>query len=289
MRGRNIAAMVLVGRRGFVMGMGGVAAGFALGRPSTTAGDLQIGVQSYTFRAFSLERMIEAMRSLGLSSVELWDGHLHPAKHSEADITAARAKLDAAGIKVSAYCVNLRPDASAELLDRSFRGAGLLGTSIMTTSTEKSIVPRLDAWCQKHEVTMGLHNHWLGDAWFKGDRAQNFEGPADWAEALAGRSKRIAINLDLGHFSAAGHDPVAFFREHHDRIVSLHVKDRDSNAGHTYRRFGHGATPIAEVLSAARDLGFRYAVNIEYELEEQDPTDGVRDSFAYMRRVLAAA
>ena len=70
----------------------------------------------------------------------------------------------------------------------------------------------------------------------------------------------------------AGHDPVAFFRQHHARIYNLHVKDRDGDAAHTYRRFGEGATPIEAVLKAARELRFRYAANIEWELDEQDPT-----------------
>jgi sugar phosphate isomerase/epimerase len=283
-------------RRAFARGALGAVAGLALGgrgaaqtigrlKPSVVGG-LQIGVQSFTYRKLSLDRMIESMRSVGLGSVELWTGHLDPEKHDEADFKAARGKLDAAGITVNAYCVNFRPDVSAELLDKAFKGAGLLGTSLMTTSTEKSVVPRLDEWCRKYGVTIGLHNHWLGDSWFKGDPKQNFEGPADYAEALAGRSKQVAINLDIGHFSAAGHDPVAFFREQHERIVSLHVKDRDKDAERTYRRFGHGATPIVDVLKLARRLKYRYPANLEYEMDEDDPTEGVRDSFEYVKRAL---
>ena len=174
--------MLPVTRRRFTLGLGGAAAALAFGRrgaaaeekkvPSAVVGGIRVGVQSYTFRAFSLERMIEAMRSVGLYSVELWTGHLDPAKHSEADFKATRAKLDTAGIGVSAYCVNFSPEeAKPDLLDRAFRGAALLGTKLMTSSTEKSVVPRLDEWCQKYGVTVGLHNHWLGDSWFKGDKA----------------------------------------------------------------------------------------------------------------------
>ncbi|HET7745711.1 MAG TPA: sugar phosphate isomerase/epimerase [Vicinamibacteria bacterium] len=281
-------------RRRFVTALSAGAAGLAL-RPAhadspplpSVFGGVAVGVQSYTFRKFDLDRMIAAMRAIGLTSVELWNGHLDPTKASEEDFRAVRRKLDAAGIKVSAYCANFPTAATDEHLDRAFRGAGLLGTDVMTSSVEKPIVPRLDAWCRKYRVRLGLHNHWLGDAWFKGDKTINFEGPADFLEALQGRSEYLAINLDIGHFSAAGHDPVAFFREHHRRIVSLHVKDRDRDAAHTYRRFGEGATPITEVLKLARELRFRYTANIEYELEEQDPTAGVRHAFEYVKRALA--
>jgi sugar phosphate isomerase/epimerase len=289
--------MKRVTRREFATGLAGAAAVFAAGRrvlasdpgkikPSIFGG-IEIGVQSYTYRAFSVDRMIESMRSVGLSSVELWTGHLDPAKHTEADFKTVRGKLDAAGIRVSAYCVNFKPDASADLLDKAFKGAGFLGTSLMTTSTEKSIVPKIDEWAQKYKVTIGIHNHWFGDAWFKGDRSQNFETPEDFMGALRGRSNHVAINLDIGHFSAAGQDPVAFFKEHHDRIMSLHIKDRDKDATHTLRKFGQGATPITEVLKLAQQLKFKYAANIEWEDDEQEPTPGVKDSFEYMKRVLA--
>jgi sugar phosphate isomerase/epimerase len=81
---------------------------------------------------------------------------------------------------------------------------------------------------------------------------------------------------------------VPYFREHHGRIFNLHIKDRDKDADHTYRKFGEGATPIAEVLRLARDLKFRYAANIEYEMDEQDPTEGVRHSFEYVKKILLA-
>jgi sugar phosphate isomerase/epimerase len=279
-------------RREFAAGMAAAAAGLALApsgrglvKPSVFGG-IQVGVQSYTFRAFDIDRMIAAMTSIGLSSVELWDGHLDPMKTTEAGFRAVRRKLNDAGITVSAYCPNFPSNVTDEHLDRAFRGAGLLGTSVMTSSTEQPVIPRLDERCRKHKVRLALHNHWLGDEWFKGDKSINFEGPADWTRALEGRSEYLGINLDVGHFSASGYDPVAYFREHHARIFSLHVKDRDKDAAHTYRRFGEGATPIAEVLRLARELRFRYAANIEYEMDEKDPTEGVRHSFEYVKRIL---
>jgi sugar phosphate isomerase/epimerase len=272
-------------RRAFLAGLAAGASGLAVRREHM--GGLEIGVQSFTFRQFTLEHMIEAMTALGLESVELWDGHLSPSRHAETDFEDAHTKLRAAGIRVSAYCANFDAAVSDDVLDKAFRGARLLGTSVVTTSTEKPVVPRLVPLCEKYGITIGLHNHRLTDSWFKGDRAQNFETPDDWAQALAGKPRSIAINLDIGHFAAAGYDPVAYFREHHRRIVSLHVKDRAGDAERTNVRFGRGATPIAEVLKLARELRFRRAVNVEYELEPEDPTDGLRDALAYMRRVLA--
>lgn len=255
-------------------------------KPSILGG-IQVGVQSYTFRKFTNDQMIAAMQSIGLSYVELWDGHLNPKQATEADFKAAKKKFDDAGIRVGAYCVNFPEDSSDELLDRGFNGALLLGTNVMTASVKKSLTPRLDQWCQKYKIKLGIHNHWFGDPWFKGDRTQEFESPDDFMTALKPASKYLSINLDIGHFSAAGFDPVAFIREHHARIVSLHVKDRDRDSAHTNRPFGQGVVPITETMKLLKQLKFQYVANIEYEMDEKDPTDGVRDSFAYLKRVLA--
>ncbi|HKQ03976.1 MAG TPA: sugar phosphate isomerase/epimerase [Blastocatellia bacterium] len=255
-------------------------------KPSVVSG-VEIGVQSYTFRKFTIEGMIAEMQKVGLSSVELWNGHLDPMKTSEAEFKAVKKKFDDAGIRVSAYCVNFPKDSSDEHLDRGYNGALLLGTRVMTASVQKSIVPRLDQWSQKYKIKMGLHNHWFGEEWYKGDRTQEYETPDDFLNLFKTTSKYMNANLDVGHFSAAGYDPVAFLRQHHDRIVSLHVKDRDKDAKRTNRRFGQGATPVAEVMRAAREVKFKYAANLEYEIEEDHPTAGLRDAFEYVKRALA--
>jgi sugar phosphate isomerase/epimerase len=71
--------------------------------------------------------------------------------------------------------------------------------------------------------------------------------------------------------------------------MSLHVKDRDKDKEHSNRKFGQGATPIAEVPKLAQQLKFKCAANIEWEDDEQEPTAGVKDSFEYMKRVLRPA
>lgn len=279
-------------RRGFAIGLlgAGSLARRAWGAlfPPSVFGGILVGVQSYTFRDQTLDQMIASMVSIGISSVELWHGHLHPLKHTEADFKAARKKLADAGITVSAYCANFdRNDVPDDHLDRAFAGAGLLGTSVLTTSCEKPIVSRLDERARKYKVKVGLHNHWLGDSWFKGNRALNFETPADWAEALKDCSEWMAINLDVGHFAAAGQDPVAFFKENHRRIVSLHVKDRAADKEHNFVRFGKGATPLLAFAKVLRQTGFPYAANLELEIEEKDPREGLREDFAYFTKALA--
>src|SRR5207302_1898467 len=60
-------------------------------------------------------------------------------------------------------------------------------------------------------------------------------------------SKQFKVNLDIGHFTAADFDAVAYIREHHASITNLHLKDRRKHEGDNVP-WGEGETPIREVL-----------------------------------------
>jgi sugar phosphate isomerase/epimerase len=292
-----------VTRREFTAAAAAGAAGLAWPRvaraqaakiPSSVVGGVRVGVASFTYRALTFEQMTDSMRAVGLSSLELWgDGKahpLHPMRQSEDDFKRGRKQLDDAGITVSAYCTNFPNDVTPEYLDRAFKGAAFLGAKVMTTSCEKAILDRLDAAARAHRMKVGLHNHWNGDAWFvaaKKDPKANFEGPQDWEEAYRGRSEYLCANLDIGHFSAAGLDPLAYFKANQARIVSIHVKDRGADNERSNVRFGKGATPITAFCRLLKETKFAYAANLEYEMDENDPTPGVKDSFEYVKRALA--
>src|SRR5207249_2042183 len=79
-------------------------------------------------------------------------------------------------------------------------------------------------FAEKHGIMLGLHGHSnLSDP-------NQFATPDSFEQGLA-MSKNYRNNLDIGHFSAAGFDSVAFIRKHHDRITNLHLKDRKNNDG----------------------------------------------------------
>jgi sugar phosphate isomerase/epimerase len=122
-----------------------------------------------------------------------------------------------------------------------------------------------------------VHNH----SW---DRPDEFFGPDDWERAMRG-TRMIRINLDIGHLTAANHDPVAVLEKHHDRIVSLHIKDRRRNDGPNVP-FGDGDTPIVRVLTLLRDRKSSIPANIEYEYEGGDAVPEVRRCLEFCRRAL---
>ena len=102
--------------------------------------------------------------------------------------------------------------------------------------------------------------------------------PTFWDTALA-QSPANALNLDLGHYIAAGNpSPLDLIRQHHGRIASMHVKDRQTpDHGKANLPWGTGDTPIAEVLRLMRDEKYRFPATIELEYEVPDGSDAVQE------------
>jgi sugar phosphate isomerase/epimerase len=102
---------------------------------------------------------------------------------------------------------------------------------------------------------------------------------------MNGMSKYISVNLDIGHFWAANFDPVAYLRENHKRIVTLHIKDRRKNQGPNLS-FGEGDTPIKQVLDELKKSKWRIPAMIEYEYKGENTMAEVKKCFEYCRKCL---
>jgi len=94
----------------------------------------------------------------------------------------------------------------------------------------------------------------------------------------------MAINLDIGHYTAAGADPVDLLRKRHDDIIDLHIKDRKKNNGPNVL-LGEGDTPVRDVLLLLRDQKWRIPANLEWEVND-DRVAAVKQAFIYCRNVL---
>jgi len=266
------------------------APGFA--KVNSKVDGVMIGAQTYSFRELpSLDDCIHAMQQIGLGYAELWEGQVMPRgdkleswrTHPPLDeFFAIRKKFDDAGIEIYAYTYGFRDEFTDEQIEQGFLMAKALGTNRITSSANVDISPRVDKYAQKYETYVGYHDH-------DSMKPNEFSTPDDWKQALAGRSKYTGINLDIGHFTAAGFDPVSFLEEHHERIVTLHIKDRKKNHG-ANMPFGEGDTNIKGVLQALKTKRYPIPAMIEYEYNKPgvlDTVTEVRRCFDYMKAALA--
>lgn len=254
---------------------------------------VQLGVQSYSFRDLSLDDAIKAMVADGLGDCELFSPHIEdggikensgaPAHHSarspeerKAAFAAReeklrqwrltvpmdyykgiRKKFNDAGINLHAYNLSFNDRFTDEEIDRSFLAAKALGVGIITASTTIPVAQRVVPFAEKHKMIVAMHGHSdLKDP-------NQFATPESFMKALA-MSKYYRINLDIGHFTAANFDAVDFIKNHHDKIVLIHLKDRKKNEGPNMP-WGEGDTPIKQVLLLLKETKWPIPAFIEYE------------------------
>jgi len=256
----------------------------------STVGGVLIGAQTYSFRDRSLEDAVAAMRQIGLGCAELWSGHVEPRGLSREDLRKWRLatplehfrgvvkQFNDAGITLHAYNYSFRDDFTDEEIARGFEIAKALGVKYMTASANVSTAKRVDPFAAKAKITVGMHNH-------SNLKPNEFARPEDFAEAMKGMSRYIAVNLDIGHFAAAGFDPVDYIAKNHGKIVTLHIKDRKKDQGENVP-FGEGDTPIKEVLLLLRKLKSKIPANIEYEYKGADTFIEVTRCFDYCKMAL---
>ena len=301
------AAMPQMTRREWTAAVAGGLAIWPLARaaaqaPRSVVAGVRLGAQSYSFRDRPLAEVVPAMQAAGLSFCELWQGHVESAQVIGAapgmDRTARRDLLRkwrlgvplehfagiresfaGGGVTITAYNLSFVDDFTDEEIHRGFEMARALGTNVITASSTLSVVPRVAAAAERANIRVAFHNH-------SNIRPNDFATPDNFATALKA-SPLMAVNLDIGHFTAANFDALAYLDEHHDRILSLHLKDRKRDQGPNLP-FGEGDTPIAAVLQRLRDRKWDIPAQIEYEYKGGETVAEVKRCHEYCRRALEA-
>jgi sugar phosphate isomerase/epimerase len=258
---------------------------------------VQLGCITYSYRDMPLDSAIQAMVAAGIGECELFMGHVEPSQRAAgsaqreaqrkwrltvplAEFQAVRRKFDDAGIQLSAYTLNMNDSFSDEEIDRGFEMTRALGLDLITASATLSSAKRIAPFADKHRIRVAMHGH------DNIDDPNQFAKPEAFEQACA-MSKYFSINLDVGHFVAAGYDPIDYIEKNHARIPIIHIKDRKKNRGPNMP-WGLGDTPIKEILQLIRKNRWPIPCNVEYEYKGTDPTPvEVKRCFEYMKAALA--
>jgi sugar phosphate isomerase/epimerase len=291
-------------------------AGLVRLKPDATAvGDgtyngVRLGVQTYSFRDLprtpggdAVDPIIQAMTACGLVECELWAPQVEPqssagggappgeAQKAREDLRKWRLetpldhfrdvkkKFDAAGITIYAYNYSPNANFSDGEIDRGFEMAKALGAEIITASATLDVAKRMVAPAERHKMVVAMHGH------SNVKDPNEFATPDSFAAAMK-MSKYFKVNLDIGHFTAANFDALAYIREHHANITNLHLKDRKRNQGDN-TPWGQGDTPIKGVVQLLKKERWPIRGYIEYEYAGQSPVDEVKKCFAYVKQALA--
>ena len=114
------------------------------------------------------------------------------------------------------------------------------------------------------------------------------KGGQDALKLIKDRDRRLGLCMDVGHTVRAGGDPVRTVAELGDRLMDLDVKDLRSADNDTQVEVGKGVVDYPGLIRALHQRNFAGHVALEYEINEDHPEVGIRESLAYLRGVVDA-
>ncbi|SOE20722.1 Sugar phosphate isomerase/epimerase [Spirosomataceae bacterium TFI 002] len=278
-------------------------------KPNSKINGVQIGAITYSFRSMpsSAEDVLKYCVESGISAIELmgepaeqfagapenpvkkWRGLTDAEKEQRAqyakDLAAWRATasmkpfkdlkkmFNKAGVTIYAFKPSaLGENNTDEEITYAMNAARALGAQSVTVELPNNPAQsqRLGDLGAKNKMYVGYHVHTLATDTF-------------WDVALE-QSPYNTMNLDCGHY-IAGEDTantqetlLALIREKHDRITSIHLKDRTSKAnGQKNLMWGTGDTPINEILQLIQKEGYNIPVSIELEYQIPEGSDAVQE------------
>lgn len=196
---------------------------------------------------------------------------------------AVRKKFNDAGVEVALLCYNMQDAMKDEDIEYGFAMAEGLGVKAISTSTTLTMAKRIAPIADKHKLMVGYHGH---------DQTNdpNQTATLESYDTLMAYGKYNGINLDIGHFTAANYDAVAFIKQHHDKITNLHLKDRKKDHGPNVAVWGTGDTPLKDVLQLLKKEKYGFPANMELEYRVPEDSTIVAEGkkcFAYVKSCLA--
>lgn len=190
-----------------------------------------------------------------------------------------------AGVTVYAFKPNaLNPTNTDREIEYALKAAKALGAKSVTVEIpeDSKHSKRLGDLGEKHGIYIGYHAHLQAT-----DTA--------WDVALS-QSPFNSMNLDCGHYIAAGgantkETLLALIKTKHDRITSMHIKDRlNKENGGENRPWGQGNTPIKEILTLLKENKYSIPATIELEYDIPAGSDAVKETrkcMEYAKNILA--
>jgi len=231
-----------------------------------------VGVQSYCFRNFNLDQTLRNVQELELENVEFYSKHASHDMSGE-ELENVKAKLKAAGIKMVAYGV-VAFGGNEAANEKIFKFAKEMGIKVITADPAPESFDSLEKLVKKYDIKIAIHNHGPGS---------RYSSLGDVVKAVEGRDKRIGVCIDNGHFQRSRVNSVQVVKKLGERVHSVHIKDTDPQ-GHDHI-LGQGAEHIPELLKALKEVGFAGPLNLEYELEPENPIPSMKKCLRYLSKV----
>ena len=239
---------------------------------------VRLGVASYSFRKFGRADVVQFMKQLNTPYLNVKDVHLPMT--TPAEIKQAANAYTAAGIKLTAAgTIYFLKDEDDDMRSK-FEYCKIAGIPLIIAGPTPETLPRLERFAKEYDIKIAIHNH--------GPEDKYFPSPLDALRAVQNMDSRMGVCIDVGHTARTGTDVVDAVHKVGPRLYDVHMKDLAiASSKESQVAVGDGALPIEKIFAALIAIKYPGFVDLEYEINENNPMPGMIKSFAYMRGVLA--
>ncbi len=269
-----------ISRRQFVAGAFVAGTGLAYGNSSSLAqsgrpyGPFRMGLQSYSLRAFDLDKALDLTERFGVHYWEAFQAHV-PQTENPDIISKSLAKFKAAKISCPNWGVESF-DGNASRSRKIFEFARSFGFKVITADPSPDSFDILDKLVVEFKIKIGIHNHGPGNRY---DTIEKI------AAAINNHDPRIGACIDTGHFLRSGIDPVEAVKAFGNRVHSVHLKDVKNKTEFT--ELGQGDLKLVQFLTELKKVHYSGILALEYEEHEKDPSRYIEICFAAARDAIA--
>ena len=152
-------------RRGFLAGAAALAVRPSANAANEAAGDLKLGVASYSLRKLSRAQAIEAIKAIHTPYVNIKEFH-NLYKGTPEERAAARREFEAAGLKIAGGgTISLQKDDDADIRFY-FDYAKQCGMPLMVIAPTAATLPRIEKFAKEYNIKVAVHNHGPEDKHF---------------------------------------------------------------------------------------------------------------------------
>jgi sugar phosphate isomerase/epimerase len=170
---------------------------------------------------------------------------------------------------------------SDEEIDYAFEVARVMGAKGVTDEIGEEACKRLGPIAEKHDMFAIFHNHF------------QYAEEGFSVDPFLEMSPANMLNFDAGHFfGSTGLHPNTIIEKYHDRIFSIHLKDKtgpNTDPPNTNQVWGQGEVPIEDILLLIKKEKWPIYCDIELEYPVpawSNPVKEVRTCVNYCRQIL---
>ncbi|MEX1115679.1 MAG: sugar phosphate isomerase/epimerase [Akkermansiaceae bacterium] len=256
--------------------------GAPIAAPTLTEAGFAISLQCWSLKEFTLFQAIEMAAAAGMGGVEVYKGQKLGADHGDVvfsenlpddKIEAILAHLKKNNLVAVNFGVVPIPkeEAAARKFFEIAKKFNLYG---LTTEALGSI-DTLEKLAKEYDIKVCFHNH---------PKPTALWNPDTISAALEGRHANLGFCADIGHWASSGLDPVAVIKKIAPRVLSFHMKDRESIEKWSHDRpFGTGVIDNIAILDEVRKHGFAGNVTVEYEHNWKNNLPEIAQCVGYLR------